>query len=355
MRTIILALLFLVCCGPEVHTQRRTANRKAQREQAQPQPSPTVTQPSENEIDKAAKAERERYEEDRDAKEDAFREDQARQNRIITAATVGMGVIAALNFIVAIIYALFAYRTLKAVDKQATHANEQVGKMGDQLEEMRLQRTTMRRQAIAAVSEARSTRDTLTETKTLVRQNEGVLESMRKQVEIMGIAVEPRLRISNIRLENFSVGTWPIILVSIVNEGATDARGISLHIRVQSKEGGIVARKWSRAQIVSIPAHQEQIYPLEWHDPLTKEAYEAASQRLKVLITMKIGEAEESKFCYRIYRLKGPRPTGVGQFVPCDFDPGFSYVQTRESIQRMFNSANKQNSDEKDDPKTKAN
>ena len=204
-------------------------------------------------------------------------------------------------------------------------------------------------QAQAAVDAVEKAQGQLEETRKLVIQNEGVLKAMQRQVEIMGIAVEPKLRISDVRLENFEVENWPIVLVSIVNESATDAKNVSLHIRVQSKEGAIVARKWSRTQIVAIPAHQGQIYPLEWNDPLTQEAFDAGFKRLKVRVTIKIGEGEESKFCYRIYRFKGRPPAGVSQFVPCDFDPGHTYVQTRGSLRLKLDSHTPHDDDEADD------
>ena len=332
MRKIVLPLIFLCCFSQDVAAQPRNRNREQQAQQSQASPSPTPVDNRQTEIDNTAKAERERYENERDAKEDTFKAEQLRQNRIIVNATIFMAVFAGINLLVAIVYAFFAWRTLKAVDKQATHASQQVGKMGEQLEEMRLQRTTMRRQAIAAVSEARSTRDTLTETKNLVRQNEGVLKAMREQVEIMGVAIEPKLRISNVRVEHFSTGAWPIFLVSIVNEGATDARNVSLHIRVRSPEGVMIAQKWTKSNVVTIPAHQEQTYHLEWGDALTQEAYDNASKRLKVVVTIEIGEDDAREFCYRYYRFKSGQPAGVGQFVPCDLDLGITYVQTRESI-----------------------
>jgi hypothetical protein len=183
MRRIILAVLILISCAQNGTSQPRNSNRQRQAQQPDSQPSPTPVNNRQAEIDNAVKAERERREQEREAKEDAFREEQARQNGVIVKATFWMAVFAGINLLVAIVYAFFAWRTLKAVDKQATHASQQVGKMGEQLEEMRLQRTTMRRQAIAAVNEARSTRDALTETKNLVKQNEGSIKLAKIGIE----------------------------------------------------------------------------------------------------------------------------------------------------------------------------
>ena len=52
-----------------------------------------------------------------------------------------------------------------------------------QLDEIRAQRRTMRTQSIAAVSEARSTREGLIETRKLVAQNEQALKAAQDSVD----------------------------------------------------------------------------------------------------------------------------------------------------------------------------
>lgn len=45
-------------------------------------------------------------------------------------------------------------------------------------------------------------------------------ESMDRQVQIMGVAVDPRLRVTDVRIEDFQVGKEPVFVVSIINDGA---------------------------------------------------------------------------------------------------------------------------------------
>jgi hypothetical protein len=177
MRNVALALLVCACCAQSATAQARNRDRQPQTQQTDSQPSPTPVDNRQTEIDNAAKAERERYEKERDTKEDAFRQEQARQNRVIVQATYWMAVFAGINLLVAGVYAVFAYRTLKAVDKQANHASEQVGKMGDQLTAMERERKVLNRHAEAMFRAARYSKEMLNETRDLVRQNERAYET----------------------------------------------------------------------------------------------------------------------------------------------------------------------------------
>lgn len=151
-------------------------------------------------------------------------------------------------------------------------------------------------------------------------------DSMRDQVRIMGVAFDPRLRITSVRVENLEAGKEPVFMVSIINEGATDARDVELNIRVNLAEEDALAVKWSSPQIVTIPAGQEQDYFVPWRSPLTQERIDTFNKSVKVSGYFKLADTKKQDFCYRYYPWKGERPKGVAQFIPCDFDPALTTV-----------------------------
>lgn len=77
-----------------------------------------------------------------------------------------------------------------------------------------------------------------------------------QQKRIMGMFIDPQLRITNVRVEDFEAGKEPVFIVSIINEGAKNAKDVTLNIRVNLREGERLAIRWSKPQIVNIPAHQ---------------------------------------------------------------------------------------------------
>ncbi len=155
MSKVILSLACLLFCGnQEIKTQPRNANAKAQQQQAANSPSPAP-------VNDAAEAASEAYRKERDTKEDIFREDQARQSRIVSDATVKIYRVTAIYVFVTAVYAFFAFLTWREIGRQATSAKKQVEKTGDTLEEIKKQRKILNTQAIAALSQARSIRESL--------------------------------------------------------------------------------------------------------------------------------------------------------------------------------------------------
>jgi hypothetical protein len=153
-------------------------------------------------------------------------------------------------------------------------------------------------------------------------------DAMQKQVDIMSMAVDPRLRIMSVKVENLEVGGEPIFVVSIINEGATDAKDVTLNMRVNLREGDRLAMKWSHPQIVTIAAHQEQHYFLRWRTTLEQELLDDINQTapLKVSGYFQLPGKEQTEFCYLYYPWRGKRPEGISQFIPCDFNPGLTHV-----------------------------
>lgn len=203
----------------------------------------------------------------------------------------------------------------KLSNRQAFTLKRQVRAMFDQLEAMQAQVRTSERQADLM-------RDTLTAT--------------QRQVEIMGIAIDPRLRITNVSVEDLEVGKEPVFIVSIMNDGATDAKDVLLNISVEMKdvmtdEGRGHGKEWSNPQVVTIPARQEQHYFVPWNSALKREdidAIETKSISIKVSGYFKLGDCGQTEFCYMYYPWKGNRPDRVSQFIACDFDPALTTLIT---------------------------
>jgi hypothetical protein len=172
MRKIILALFLLACCGQQVEAQPRQANTKPQRQEAGSDPSPAAA------ASPQAEAAREAYRKERDAKDDAFRADQSRQNEIIATASNRMVWITAVNVFIALVYAYFAYRTLIAVKNQAEYAGAQVRKMQGQLR-------VMKKQTGLAQKTVMQTARMVKQNEKMVKATQGQLTSMQVQEKTM--------------------------------------------------------------------------------------------------------------------------------------------------------------------------
>jgi hypothetical protein len=149
-------------------------------------------------------------------------------------------------------------------------------------------------------------------------------EIMHRQVQIMGIAVEPRLRIANVRATNFAVGGLPVFIVSLINEGAIEARDVT--IKLQLQKGDAPPIFWTRQQNVTIPANGREDYPVRWPSVLRREDIDGFNDNVALRVLGHfIHENTTVEFCYRYYPWPfGNRPDGLPQFFPCGFDPGLT-------------------------------
>jgi hypothetical protein len=134
---ILILLFMLLLAGEKVNAQPTQTNRRAEEKQTNSQPSVTPLDNSQAQIDNPANAASPSQNQERDTKDDPFKVEQLRQNRIIAKATVYIAVFGGLSFLAALIYAIVSIKQWKAIDKQATHAGEQVGKMDESLTETR--------------------------------------------------------------------------------------------------------------------------------------------------------------------------------------------------------------------------
>lgn len=160
----LVAVLF-VLAAQERKSQPNRTNAEKQQQNANAQPVTTPVNNPSPQINDEAEAGRERYQKERDAKEDAFKTEQSRQNRIVVRATVWIAIATALNVVVALVYAVVALLQLAEIKKQAAHAGEQVGAMQDNLAE---------------------TRKITSHNEKTVEAMQGQLDAMKEQAQIMG-------------------------------------------------------------------------------------------------------------------------------------------------------------------------
>ena len=198
---------------------------------------------------------------------------------------------------------------------------EQRNAMKGQLAAMNAQVELSRQQGRTQRSQVRQTYKQVD----LMRDNLG---AMQKQVEIMGIAVEPRLRVANVRATNFVVGGLPIFIVTFVNEGATEARNVEIKLELQ--KGDETPVFWTRQQNVTIPANGKEDYPIRWPSLLRREDIDGFNDNIPLrVLGYFVHQTTTTKFCYRYYPWSfGNRPEGLPQFFPCDFDPGLTVTMT---------------------------
>ncbi|HKR11054.1 MAG TPA: hypothetical protein VJT15_03270 [Pyrinomonadaceae bacterium] len=225
MRKTFLTLLVLACCCQYISGQPSSSNSKQQQRDAASEPSPVPTASAQDKIDNEAEAAREAYRKERDAIDDKFRADQARQNEIIATASARMVWITAVNVFIAAVYGVFAYLTLRAVKKQADHTSDQVGVTKNQLAAMNQERRVLHTHAGAMFQTARYTKQ--------------MLNAMQEQLAAMereAGAAEEALVVSN----RASVGVHSIdwnkeagtIFIRIENIGLVPAEQINLIIEV---------------------------------------------------------------------------------------------------------------------------
>lgn len=180
-------------------------------------------------------------------------------------------------------------------------------------------------------------RDSVDRTDTIIEKMQGQLDATIQALEIERAKTEPRLQITNVRVVNLRPDESPIFLLSIRNIGALDAEETLINLRVSFGRSvdpeGTMAQKLTAPQTVTIPAGQEHTYAIPWDGPITKEHIERLNRMpLKVSGFIKPKDEAEREFCYRYYAIKGDRPPGMPEFVPCDFDTRLTKVVTAGSI-----------------------
>jgi hypothetical protein len=201
--TLIL-LFMLLLAGENVNAHSTQANRRAKEKQTNSQPSATPLDDRQTKIDNAANTASPSQNQERDTKDDPFKAEQLRQNRIIVKSTVWIAIFGGLSFVAALIYAIVSIKQWKAIDKQATYTGEQVGKMDE----------------------------SLTETRTLVAQNERAVKAAEDGVEIGQRAY---VLISSAKPE-FNSDRHIMVEFEIKNYGNTPANYVRVSFRLEVLE-----------------------------------------------------------------------------------------------------------------------
>jgi hypothetical protein len=155
------------------------------------------------------------------------------------------------------------------------------------------------------------------------------------QLRVMGIAVNPRLRISNVETINFVVSRTPIFIVTLVNEGATDAHNVAIFLKAEQVGAG-VGTHLIKQQITTIPAHGRQEYFVRWGGPVDAtfiDEVERGKKRLEISGSYEYAKSKPVTFCYRYYVWPWPedRPERLPRFVPCDLNTGQNFFITPQT------------------------
>jgi hypothetical protein len=182
-KIVFCAALFVLFGGQATEGQPRRSQPQSQTQQPQPQPTATPSAESQNSVGHAAETESERYRKERDAKEDAFRAEQQKQNWIIAGAALA-------NLIAAAAYVIIAVFTLFAINKQARHAEEQVGKMSDQLEAINKQEGHL----LAQVEAAKAQVTAMDFQSSVMRQQLAAMEWQAGIMELQGGLVDQQVK-----------------------------------------------------------------------------------------------------------------------------------------------------------------
>jgi hypothetical protein len=162
-------------------------------------------------------------------------------------------------------------------------------------------------------------------------------DAMTEAVKIERAKTDPRLQITKVRVVNLRPDESPIFLLSIRNVGTLDAEDTLISLRVSFGRSvdseGTLAQKLTEPQSVTIPAGQEHTYAVPWDGAITKEHIERLHKvPLKMSGFIKQKGKDERGFCYRYYIIKGNRPEGMPEFVPCDFDTRLTKIVTAGSV-----------------------
>jgi hypothetical protein len=140
---ILILVFMLLLAGEKVNAQPTQTNSRAEEKETNSQPSVTPLDNAPARVNNAANTASPSQSQERDTKDDPFKAEQLRQGRIIVWATVCIAFFGGLSFVAALIYAIVSIKQWKSIDKQATHAGEQVGKMQAQLGAMKEQERIM--------------------------------------------------------------------------------------------------------------------------------------------------------------------------------------------------------------------
>jgi len=140
----------------------------------------------------------------------------------------------------------------------------------------------------------------------------------QQALDIERAKIAPRLRVDEVRVAGFEDGRSPAFIVTLVNDGATEAQDVALYVQAEHKQ---IRAEWRGEQIITIPANGRKMYPIRWTPVLNQQVIDAYNDepRLKVFGYFRYKDTQQP-FCCHYYPWIGKRPAEVPYFVPCDFD-----------------------------------
>lgn len=128
--------------------------------------------------------------------------------------------------------------------------------------------------------------------------------------------------VDSVRVEGFVLGQEPTFFVKIVNTGAVTADDVEISIRVEADRNYCGAKYTGGANLISIPANGHREYFITVNRPLT-EGHMSGFKKGELFLRVTGQVAYEGRiqtYCYKYNPSKHPRPAGVPEFIPCEFD-----------------------------------
>jgi len=158
------------------------------------------------------------------------------------------------------------------------------------------------------------------------------------QLRVMSVAINPRLRITNVETTSFEVGKTPVFIVTLSNEGATDAQDVAMYLKAESDPG--TGTNWQKEQVVTIPAHGKREYFIRLSGPLAQDLIDAVNdgkKTLKVMGSYQYAEGKAVGFCYKFWPwpFAEPRPERLPYFIPCDLVTAQNFTMTAGATGRF--------------------
>lgn len=139
----------------------------------------------------------------------------------------------------------------------------------------------------------------------------------------LALATTPRLYVDGVRASDFESGKQPVFFVKIANAGPIAAEQVAINIRVEPDPHYIGAKYSDGVHIIMIPANGYREYFIKVSEVLTDNILDELNFRqlwqLRVTGYFEYG-GKQTKYCYKYNPSGNPRPEGLPQFIPCDFN-----------------------------------
>jgi hypothetical protein len=156
-----------------------------------------------------------------------------------------------------------------------------------------------------------------------LRFTEQLLQIEQRQAALLS----PRLRVADVRAVNLEIGRWPAFIVTVANEGATDARDVTVQLRLDVDYGAGNRPVDQGSQSVTIVAHDKRAFDLQLGVTLEADNIQNFMQTVRVLVSLRHETLESNEFCFKYHPWKmGERPKEIAQFIPCDSNAALAYT-----------------------------